>query len=140
MQLYLDKLFGRCKNNPYFSRGEGGGLFWLILVLFLVKNGKMSSVARVSKEEKERNIICQHGRLLYQPVPNELQILFSILDSWFEFTLWTKTNVNPLPPIKNESMYFHLILNDYRISANSCRNNYSFLETLVRQLFKGGNN
>ena len=49
----------------------------------------MSSVARVSKEEKERNIICQHGRLLYpefyQPVPNKLQILFSILDFWFEF-------------------------------------------------------
>ena len=81
MQLYFNILFGRCKNNPYFSGGEGGGLFWLILVLFLVKNGKMSSVARVSKEEKERNIICQHGRLLYQPVPNELQILFSILDS-----------------------------------------------------------
>ena len=81
MQLYFNKLFGRCKNNPYFSGGEGGGLFWLILVLFLVKNGKMSSVARVSKEEKERNIICQHGRLLHQPVPNKLQILFSILDS-----------------------------------------------------------
>ena len=46
----------------YISKGRGG-LFWLILVLFLVKNGKMSSVARVSKEEKERNIICQHARL-----------------------------------------------------------------------------
>ena len=78
MQLYFDKLFGRSKNNAYILRG-GGALFWLILVLFLVKNGKMSSVARVSKEEKERNIICQHGRLLYQPVPNKLKILFSIL-------------------------------------------------------------
>ena len=28
---------------------------------------------------------------------------------------------------------------DYRISANSCRDNYSFLEALVRQLFKGDN-
>ena len=120
MKLYFNKLFGRCKNNPYFSGGEGGGLFWLILVLFLVKNGKMSSVARVSKEEKERNIICQHGRLLYQPVPNELQILFSILDSWFEFTLWTKTKINPKPLIKNEPMYFHLILNDYLFPIDAC--------------------
>ena len=28
---------------------------------------------------------------------------------------------------------------DYRISANSFRGNYSFLEAEVRQLFKGGN-
>ena len=27
----------------------------------------------------------------------------------------------------------------YHISANSCRDNYSFLEALVRQLFKGDN-
>ena len=27
----------------------------------------------------------------------------------------------------------------YRISANSCRDNYSFLELKVRQVFKGGN-
>ena len=28
---------------------------------------------------------------------------------------------------------------NYRISANSCRDNYSFFELLVRQLFKGDN-
>ena len=28
---------------------------------------------------------------------------------------------------------------DYRISANSCRDNYSFLRLWVRQLFKGDN-
>ena len=27
----------------------------------------------------------------------------------------------------------------YRISANNCRDNYSFFEALVRQLFKGDN-
>ena len=32
-----------------------------------------------------------------------------------------------------------LILNNYRISANSCRDNYSFFEAWVRQLFKGDN-
>ena len=31
------------------------------------------------------------------------------------------------------------ILKNYRISANSFRGNYSFLEDGVRQLFKGGN-
>ena len=30
-------------------------------------------------------------------------------------------------------------LHKYRISANSFRGNYSFLEVEVRQLFKGGN-
>ena len=35
-------------------------------------------------------------------------------------------SVNPMPTI-------------YRISANSCRDNYSFLRLVVRQLFKGDN-
>ena len=42
-------------------------------------------------------------------------------------------------PARQCTMYQWEIKKTYRISANSCRDNYSFLRLEVRQLFKGDN-
>ena len=41
--------------------------------------------------------------------------------------------------VKESCCPFILEDSNYRISANSCRDNYSFFEAWVRQLFKGDN-
>ena len=55
--------------------------------------------------------------------------------------LLSKANDNVKQALDTEPRFFYQVGHEttYRISANSFRGNYSFLEVGVRQVFKGGN-
>ena len=70
--------------------------------------------------------------------------MFIFLGIMMSFIQICEQRINSIISLKQLCVWkqrftFESVVCGYRISANSCRDNYSFFETWLRQLFKGDN-
>ena len=64
---------------------------------------------------------------------------FQVFDSFHLIKVWILLKCRLNWRVNRKKKSCHFSKNEYRISANSFRGNYSFLKVEVRKLFKGGN-